>query len=175
MTDDRSILRAQLLAVSPNGVVIHAAALAIGAKSILLLAPSGGGKTTAALNLAEHGWRLIGDDSVVVAEGTDGVIRTLPCGSHRIKTGHYSIPPAELRGLAFIEKGAPLQHSVRPGYGFYRAMRIGSLMARDIVPQSVLDDASIFLQRLFLTFPSTVFRIGARDSGEKVWKWFRNL
>jgi hypothetical protein len=137
--------------------------------------PSDGGKTTAAYNLAGLGWRLIGDDSVVVAQGTDGVVRTLPCGSHRMRTGRYMIAPAVLRGLVFLEKGREMVLPVAPDYGFYRAERTGWLMARDIVPRSVLLEARGFLDYLLRKFPAAVYRTGPRDSGERLLEWLISL
>ncbi len=175
MDSARSILRAQLMAVGPRGAVVHGAAVAREEGSVLMLAPSDGGKTTAAYNLAGLGWRLIGDDSVVVAQGTDGVVRTLPCGSHRMRTGRYMIAPAVLRGLVFLEKGREMVLPVAPDYGFYRAERTGWLMARDIVPRSVLLEARGFLDYLLRKFPAAVYRTGPRDSGERLLEWLISL
>jgi hypothetical protein len=175
MDNSRSILRAQLMAVGPRGAVVHGAAVAREAGSILMLAPSDGGKTTAAYNLADSGWRIIGDDSVVVARGTDGVVRTLPCGSHRMRTGQYTIAPAVLRGLVFLEKGPVMVLPVAPGYGFYRAERTGWLMARDIVPREVLLEARGFLDLLLRKLPAVIYRTGPRDSGERLLEWLNSL
>ncbi len=175
MDNTRSILRAQLMAVSPRGVVVHGAAVARGKGALLMLAPSDGGKTTAAYKLADLGWRLIGDDSVVVARGTDGVVRALPCGSHRMRTGRFGIAPAPLRGVVFLEKGPELLLPAAPDYCFYRAERAGWLMARDIVPGSVLLEARAFLRFLLRSFPVAVYRTGPGDSGEMLLAWLNSI
>ena len=57
--------------------VVHAACLEKptrdGAGSILVVAPSGTGKSTTALALTDAGWRLMGDDITVLTQTPDGV------------------------------------------------------------------------------------------------------
>ncbi|MFO7625810.1 MAG: hypothetical protein R6V62_00965 [Candidatus Fermentibacteraceae bacterium] len=174
MDNRRSLLRAQLMAVCPGGALFHGAAVALEERSILFLAPSNGGKTTVAYHLASLGWRLIGDDTVVVARGTDGVVRTLPCGAHRMKTGDFHIQPAILSGIVLLEKGSPAVLRLTPEYGFFRAERIGSLMVLDMVPQHVRNAARVFTESLFKSHPAVVLRRRADDSDQLIRTWLRN-
>ncbi len=173
MDNRRSLLRAQLMAVCPVGALFHGAAAALEDRSVLFLAPSNGGKTTVAYHLATLGWRLIGDDTVVVARGTDGVVRTLPCGAHRMKTGDFDIRPAVLSGIVLLEKGSPALIPVTPSYGFYRAERTGSLMVLDMVPRQVGTAARAFTESLFNSHPAVVLRRGADDPDHLIRKWLR--
>ncbi|MFO8182801.1 MAG: hypothetical protein R6U39_01375, partial [Candidatus Aegiribacteria sp.] len=77
----KSILRVQARAVRGRGAVLHASAVISRERGILFMAPSGGGKSTAARILGEGGYRVLGDDSTVVCRGTDGVWRVIPCAS----------------------------------------------------------------------------------------------
>lgn len=163
------------MAVCPGGALFHGAAVALGEGSVLFLAPANGGKTTLAYHLASLGWRLIGDDTVVVASGTDGVVRTLPCGAHRMKTGDFDIPPAVLKGIVLLEKGSPALFPVVPEYGFYRAERIASLMVLDMVPRDVGTGARAFARRLFSTHPAMVLRRGADDPDGSIRTWLEKL
>jgi hypothetical protein len=53
-------------------VTIHAAAVSIGSKAVLILGKEGSGKTTTALGLCRsHGGRLIGNDLVVIGSSGD--------------------------------------------------------------------------------------------------------
>lgn len=45
---------------------VHATAVALGGQAVLLLGPSGAGKSALALRLIDRGWRLVGDDRVVL-------------------------------------------------------------------------------------------------------------
>jgi hypothetical protein len=175
MDNRRSLLRAQLMAVCPGGALFHGAAVALGERSVLFLAPSNGGKTTLAYHLATLGWRLIGDDTVVVARGTDGVVRTLPCGAHRVKTGDFDIPPAALSGIVLLEKGSPALLPVTPEYGFFRAERIGSLMVLDMVPRNVRTDARAFAGTLFKNHPAVVLRRRAEDPDRSIRTWLQSF
>lgn len=175
MDNRRSLLRAQLMAVCPRGALFHGAAMALGDRSVLFLAPSNGGKTTVAYHLAALGWRIIGDDTVVVATGTDGTVRTLPCGAHRIKTGDFGIKPAILSGILLLEKGAPALIPVTPSYGYYRAERTGSMMALDMVPPEVCACARKYAERLFASIPAAILRRRSDGSDQPLRKWIREL
>lgn len=163
------------MAVCPGGALFHGAALALGERSVLFLAPSDGGKTTLAYHLATLGWRIIGDDTVVVARGTDGVVRTLPCGAHRVKTGDFDIAPAALSGIALLEKGSPAILQVTPEYGYFRAERIGSLMVLDMVPRNVRTEARAFAGTLFRSFPAVVLRRRAEDPDRSIRTWLQRF
>ena len=53
---------------------LHAAALARDGQGLLVVADSGGGKSTVALRLARRGWGLVSDDSVLLAPTGEGVV-----------------------------------------------------------------------------------------------------
>jgi len=59
-----------------NVRVLHAGAVERDGRAVIVLAPSGGGKTTTALALLRRGWRLLSDDFAVV--GADGVVHPFP-------------------------------------------------------------------------------------------------
>jgi hypothetical protein len=52
---------------------VHAAAVERDGRALLLLAPSGGGKTTAMLSLLQAGWGLLSDDHPILCDGADGI------------------------------------------------------------------------------------------------------
>ncbi len=54
---------------------IHATCIAIGGKGVLLLGPSGGGKSDLALRLIAAGAELVADDRVDLSLGADGSVR----------------------------------------------------------------------------------------------------
>ncbi|MEN8208234.1 MAG: hypothetical protein ABFR50_03180 [Candidatus Fermentibacteria bacterium] len=132
----KSILRAQARAVRGRGAVFHASAAAHNAKGILFLAPSGGGKSTAAEILAGSGFDILGDDSTIISRGTDDIWRVIPCASWTWQSGRR--PEAvELESLILLEKGEPgVIARLNPLYAAYRILRERSLMAyRDITPE----------------------------------------
>ena len=156
---DRFILRAQLRAVLPGGVMLHASSVAENDAALVFLAPSGGGKSTAMGLLSRKHFGAIADDSLVVARGTDGAIRCLPCGSMKQGTGIENISGARLRAFYFLEKGKPLViRKLHPGYALYRALRISPLMAFDHIEPEERSEVLAFTNWLFLTFPSYVLR-----------------
>jgi len=72
---------------------IHGTAVAIGGQGVLLLGPSGSGKSDLAIRLIDRGARLVADD-YVLAEAEGGLLRLAP-------------PPAiagllELRGVGLL-------------------------------------------------------------------------
>jgi hypothetical protein len=156
---NRSILRAQLNAVLPNGVVLHASVVAEPGGAYVFLAPSGGGKSTVMSVLTKKHFGAIADDSVVIARGTDGVIRCLPCGTMKQNAGTEKIDPAPLKTFFFLEKKGPiLKTAINPRYAFYRSMRCSSIMALDLLPREQRRQARIFLEKLFYAFPSFILR-----------------
>ncbi|HYC24305.1 MAG TPA: hypothetical protein VEI94_16465 [Candidatus Bathyarchaeia archaeon] len=52
---------------------VHAAAVERGGASVLLCAPSGGGKSTLTAGLVRRGWRTLGDDKLLLRLGPDAV------------------------------------------------------------------------------------------------------
>ena len=130
---DRFLLRAQTRAVLPHGCVLHASCVAKDDRAFLFLAPSGGGKSTIMMNLCRANYRAIADDSVIIARGTDGVIRCIPCGSMKQNAGTVTISGAPLSAVFFVEKGTPgAVIPIDPLCGFYRAIRIRAIMAYGI-------------------------------------------
>ena len=125
----KSILRAQARAVSGRGAVFHASAILYRQQGILFLAPSGGGKSTAAAILGRNGFEVLGDDSTVISKGTDNLWRVIPCASWKWQSGNRP-DPVELGALVFLEKGNPeLLESITPAYASYRILHKNQLMA----------------------------------------------
>ena len=160
---DRFILRAQLRAVIPNGVVLHASSVAEKDSAHIFLARSGGGKSTIMNELARERFGAIADDSVVISRGTDGVIRCLPCGSMKQNMGTEKIDGAVLETIYFVEKGSPgCRCRVSAEYAFYRTMRESSIMAYGNIFPEERRQAAAFLKELFGSFPAYIIRYGLK-------------
>jgi serine kinase of HPr protein (carbohydrate metabolism regulator) len=65
-------------AAGPQQVFVHATAIAINRTGILLLGPSGSGKSDLALRLIEGGARLIADDQVILTRISERLIANAP-------------------------------------------------------------------------------------------------
>lgn len=167
---DRFLLRAQLRAVLPGGVLLHASSVAENNGALVFLAPSGGGKSTVMSFLSRKLFGAIADDSLVISRGTDGVIRCLPCGSMKQGTGIENIQGAALKAIFFLEKGAPfLIEPIDPCYAFYRAMRYAPLMAFENLEEFEQKMAVSFLEELFASYPSYILKYDAsKDPSEKL-------
>ncbi len=77
----RHALSERALNEAPHVVDLHAAALAQDDLGLLLVGPSGAGKTSLALALRESGWRLLSDDVAPIEAGTAAVLPfPLPLG-----------------------------------------------------------------------------------------------
>jgi len=119
----KSILRAQVLAVCGKGVVFHASAVLYRGKGVLFLAPSGGGKSTAAATLGNEGLVILGDDSTIVCKGTDDAWRVIPCATWKMKS-KMIIKPEKVGSIVFLEKGCPGVFSrVSSKYAVHRILR----------------------------------------------------
>ena len=59
-------------------VFVHATAVAVERRGVLLLGPSGSGKSDLALRLIDAGGRLIADDQVILARQQDRLIASAP-------------------------------------------------------------------------------------------------
>jgi len=59
-------------------MLIHATAVAIGGRAVLLMGPSGSGKSDLALRLIDRGAMLIADDQVRLARAGDGLTASAP-------------------------------------------------------------------------------------------------
>ena len=58
--------------------IVHATAIAIDGKGVLLRGPSGSGKSDLALRLSEAGGVLIGDDRIALSVRDDFVVARVP-------------------------------------------------------------------------------------------------
>lgn len=164
---NRFILRAQLRAVIPGGVVLHASSVAEDGNAFVFLARSGGGKSTIMNKLTRKRFGAIADDSLVVAKGTDGVIRCLPCGTMKQFAGTDSIHGAPLKAFYFVEKGSPsYRYPLNPLYAFYRVMKELSIMAAGHITAQEQAQATAFLFELFNTFPAYILRYGIDEDPE---------
>lgn len=160
----KSILRVQARAVSGRGVVFHASAVVHNGKGYLFLAPSGGGKSTAAATLGRNGLEILGDDSTIVSRGTDNIWRVIPCASWTWQSGKRH-DPVELKLLIILEKGEPgFSSRISPIYAFYRIIRERSLMAYgDVTP----GERPAFRKTIFeicIRFPVYILRYSDVDS-----------
>lgn len=161
---DRFILRAQLRAVLPEGVVLHASSVAENDSASIFLAMSGGGKSTIMSNLSMERFGAIADDSVVISRGTDGVVRCLPCGSMKQNMETEKIDGAVLKTVYFVEKGSPgFRYRISGEYAFYRAARLSSIMAFGNIQREEQKQAMAFLKELLRLFPVYIIRYGLQE------------
>ncbi|MEA2640097.1 MAG: HPr Serine kinase C-terminal domain [Chloroflexota bacterium] len=70
------------LAAQPQVAVIHSASLRLGDAGVLLIGPSGAGKTTTALSLAARGHTLLGDELAAIRLATAELV-PFPRAAHR--------------------------------------------------------------------------------------------
>jgi hypothetical protein len=94
---------------------LHAAALDTPAGAVALLAPSGTGKTTLALELLAHGCELLCDDVLTLAEGPEGVV------AHPA-TGHMNLDPASARRASW--DGLVVSRGMLGGEAWVSARRV---------------------------------------------------
>ncbi|NOQ23228.1 MAG: hypothetical protein GQ565_11345 [Candidatus Aegiribacteria sp.] len=166
---DRFLLRAQLRAVLPGGVVLHASSVAENDAAFVFLAQSGGGKSTIMSKLTQKLFGAIADDSLVIARGTDGVVRCLPCGSMKQYAGTENIDGATLKAFYFLEKGSPAcRRLITPEYAFYRTMRGSTIMAYGHITKNEQRQAAAFLAELFNSFPAYILRYGIHEDPERL-------
>lgn len=160
----KSILRAQTRAVSGRGAVFHASAITYKQKGMLFLAPSGGGKSTAATILGNNGFEVLGDDSTVVSKGTDNIWRVIPCATwscNKAKT----IEPRKMGYLVFIEKGYPeILDVITPMYASYRILHKNQLMAYLDLPADERPPLRASVIEICQSFPSYVIRYSGKDT-----------
>lgn len=62
----------------PTAPTVHATAVALEGRAVLLMGPSGSGKSDLALRLIDRGWRLVADDRVVVTAADGEVLARAP-------------------------------------------------------------------------------------------------
>ena len=57
---------------------VHATAVALDGRAVLIFGPSGSGKSDLALRLIDRGWRLVADDRVVLTAAGGGLVASAP-------------------------------------------------------------------------------------------------
>ena len=71
---------------------IHASSVAIGSHGVLIMGPSGSGKSDLALRLIDRGARLISDDYTSVSSGDGGLLLSAPANiAERMEIRHLGI------------------------------------------------------------------------------------
>ena len=97
----------------PAQELVHASAVAVGGRALLITGASGSGKTTLALEMLSLGAKLIGDDQIIAArEGASvmlsaprriaGLVELRGCGILRLPAG----PPAPLYLIADLDRAS---------------------------------------------------------------------
>ena len=72
--------------------IIHATSVAIGGHGVLIMGPSGSGKSDLALRLIDRGARLISDDYTSVSSGDGGLLLSTPANiAERMEIRHLGI------------------------------------------------------------------------------------
>jgi HPr kinase/phosphorylase len=94
---------------------IHASCVAIGGRGVLLLGPSGSGKSDLALRLIDQGAKLVADDRTILF-AKNGAL--------------YAKAPASIKGLIEIRGLGIIEMPVRAGVKIALAVRLGSEGAR---------------------------------------------
>ncbi len=116
-----------LALVTPRRALVHGAVVARGDAAVLLVGPSGRGKSTAALAALESGWELLGDDLAVVRRdgGTPVPDPGSAAGSGSV-SGPWlvegvrrpvAVPADMLDGLALRERSRPVATDAPAGPG----------------------------------------------------------
>jgi HPr kinase/phosphorylase len=87
---------------SKNETNIHASCVAIGGRGVLLLGPSGSGKSDLALRLIDQGAKLVADDRTILSVRKNGLHAKAPASIKGL---------LEIRGLGIVEM--PVRASVK--------------------------------------------------------------
>ena len=90
------------MAPAPSGIRLHASAVAGDRGGLLILGPSGSGKSALAIALVARGARLVCDDAVIVRRSGDGLYAEAPDGAPSL---------VEARGVGLLT--APLAGRTR--------------------------------------------------------------
>jgi HPr kinase/phosphorylase len=98
-----------------NETNIHASCIAIGGRGVLLLGPSGSGKSDLALRLIDQGAKLVADDRTILF-AKNGAL--------------YAKAPASIKGLLEIRGLGIVEMPVRASVKIALAVRLGSEGAR---------------------------------------------
>ena len=84
-----------------GGKTIHATAVALEGRAVLITGPAGSGKSSLALELMAHGAALIADDGVILGPADDAVIASAPESiTGRIEARGIGILAAQAAGPA---------------------------------------------------------------------------
>lgn len=63
---------------APDSLTLHATAVAIGGRGVLIVGASGSGKSSLALEMMVRGASLVADDRVILRHGQDGITMSCP-------------------------------------------------------------------------------------------------
>lgn len=84
--------------------LLHAFAAERDGRCVLLIGPTGSGKTTTGLNLVLHGWRMLANDAVLLEGRDDGVYALPTPGNLGIRPGTFELLP-ELASRLGLDDG----------------------------------------------------------------------
>ena len=97
-----------------NGAVMHATSVEFNGRAVLILGPSGSGKSGLALELMSRGARLVSDDGTKVARRGNRIELSAPANvAERIEARHVgilkasSVPKAELAVVVDLSRPEP--------------------------------------------------------------------
>ena len=146
----RLLLTETAFARSPDAWAVHAAAVTDGARAVLLPGTAGCGKSTLALHLAQAGFTVFGDDTVVLARETLA-LRALPfplC----VKQGSWPLAnallPAPRHAIAGVRADGFAVRWLPPQCGIAFAPSDARAEVRAIVFPCFAQDAPCQLQEL---------------------------
>jgi HPr kinase/phosphorylase len=123
----------------PQPIFVHASAIAIGKTGVLLLGPSGSGKSDLALRLIDDGARLISDDQVILSRNGERLIANPPPAlAGRI----------EVRGIGIV---------ALDGGKVWRKMPVGLVV--ELVPEDKIDRLPEPASREFLGVALKLIRL----------------
>lgn len=95
---------------SPSTELIHATTVAIGARAVLIVGPSGSGKSDLALRLIDRGAMLVSDDYTLVEVSDGGLLASAPA---------TIVGQMEVRGIGIVtlphRQRVPIALAVRIG------------------------------------------------------------
>jgi HPr kinase/phosphorylase len=103
--------------VSEETIIVHATAVAIGGRAVLLRGPSGSGKSDLALRLIDAGARLVSDDQTRIQRDGDVLLVRAPkpiAGLIEVRgVGIVRVEPLPVARLALIADLVAMQHIER--------------------------------------------------------------
>jgi hypothetical protein len=142
------------LAVQRELLFLHAASVGIGGAGILIIGPTGSGKTTTALALGARGHAYFGDDMAAIRTAsaellvfrTTASVRPGPHAralSHHLETGHWDAPHADgvprlrLRVARVLSDADPAPVPVRRALFLRRFAQAPALEAFTATPETL--------------------------------------